>query len=141
MILLALLLVVLIEVILASYQDEKWLKIIALVNAYLRLYLQKVTDLPSGIVLTNANKIKAVDVFTTGISMVNDKDTAILISDLMLRFGKELDESVAVVQSRCDEDEFKVYREAVGLIMGEMLIKIMNPLYEKHPEIKPKGLK
>ncbi|HEC9119087.1 TPA: hypothetical protein ACIBV0_000700 [Salmonella enterica subsp. enterica serovar Litchfield] len=67
--------------------------------------------------------------------------TAILISDLMLRFGKELDESVAVVQSRCDEDEFKVYREAVGLIMGEMLIKIMNPLYEKHPEIKPKGLK
>lgn len=110
-------------------------------NAYLRLYLQKVTDLPSGIVLTNANKIKAVDVFTTGIGMVNDKDTAILISDLMLRFGKELDESVTVVQSRCDEDEFKVYREAVGLIMGEMLIKIMNSLYEKHPEIKPKGLK
>ncbi|EEL9851481.1 hypothetical protein DA621_23940, partial [Salmonella enterica subsp. enterica serovar Kentucky] len=56
------------------------MKIIALVNAYLRLYLQKVTDLPSGVVLTNANKIKAVDVFTTGISMVNDKDTAILIS-------------------------------------------------------------
>ncbi|EDR8340855.1 hypothetical protein P9799_004889, partial [Salmonella enterica subsp. enterica serovar Kentucky] len=82
------------------------MKIIALVNAYLRLYLQKVTDLPSGVVLTNANKIKAVDVFTTGISMVNDKDTAILISDLMLRFGKGLDESVAVVQSRCDEDEF-----------------------------------
>ncbi|EAV3164682.1 hypothetical protein DA630_23950, partial [Salmonella enterica subsp. enterica serovar Kentucky] len=73
------------------------MKIIALVNAYLRLYLQKVTDLPSGVVLTNANKIKAVDVFTTGISMVNDKDTAILISDLMLRFGKGLDESVAVV--------------------------------------------
>ncbi|HIA1005765.1 TPA: hypothetical protein ACWO6X_004945, partial [Salmonella enterica subsp. enterica serovar Muenchen] len=39
------------------------------------------------------------------------------------------------------ENEFKAYREAVGFIMGEMLIKIMNPLYEKHPEIKPKGLK
>ncbi|ENU3723809.1 hypothetical protein ACFK0V_004340, partial [Salmonella enterica] len=50
-------------------------------NAHLCLYLQKVTDLLAGIVLTNANKIKAVDVFTTGISMVNDKDTAILISD------------------------------------------------------------
>ncbi len=34
---------------------------------------------------------------------------------------------------RCDEDEFNVYRETVGFIMGEMLIKIMNPLYgEKH---------
>ncbi|EDY7593541.1 TPA: hypothetical protein G9G36_005280, partial [Salmonella enterica subsp. enterica serovar Typhimurium] len=48
------------------------MKIIALVNAHLCLYLQKVTDLLAGIVLTNANKINAVDVFTTGISMVND---------------------------------------------------------------------
>ncbi|EOX8380988.1 hypothetical protein [Salmonella enterica] len=91
--------------------------------------------------LTNVKEIKAIDFFTTGISMVNDKDTAVLISELMLRFGKEVDESVAVVQSRCDENEFKAYREAVGFTMDEILIKIMNPLYEKHPEIKPKGLK
>ncbi|ECZ8030008.1 hypothetical protein AIA23_20725 [Salmonella enterica subsp. enterica serovar Rubislaw] len=90
---------------------------------------------------TNVKEIKAIDFFTTGISMVNDKDTAVLISELMLRFGKEVDESVAVVQSRCDESEFKAYREAVGFTMDEILIKIMNPLYEKHPEIKPKGLK
>ncbi|ECH4016678.1 hypothetical protein AXN03_004191 [Salmonella enterica subsp. enterica serovar Haifa] len=116
------------------------MKIIALVNAHLCLYLQKVTDLLAGIVLTNVKEIKAIDVFTTGISMVNDKDTAILISDLMLRFGKELDESVAVVQSRCDENEFKAYREAVGFIMGEMLIKIMNPLYEKTSRNKTKRI-
>lgn len=109
-------------------------------NAYLCLYLQKVTDLLAGIVLTNVKEIKAIDVFTTGIDMVNDKDTAILISDLMLRFGKELDESVAVVQSRCDEDEFNVYRETVGFIMGEMLIKIMNPLYEKTSRNKTKRI-
>lgn len=110
-------------------------------NTHLCLYLQKVTDLLAGIVLTNVKEIKAIDFFTTGISMVNDKDTAILISELMLRFGKEVDESVAVVQSRCDENEFKAYRETVGFTMDEILIKIMNPLYEKHPEIKPKGLK
>ncbi|EPT5086182.1 hypothetical protein ACVUCS_003106 [Salmonella enterica subsp. enterica] len=91
--------------------------------------------------LTNVKNIKAVDIPTTGADMVSDKSTAILISELMLRFGKELDESVAVVQSQCDEDEFKAYQEAVGFIMGGMLIKIMNPLYEKHPEIKPKELK
>ncbi|ECW2163006.1 hypothetical protein F3U49_22320, partial [Salmonella enterica] len=78
------------------------MKIIALVNTHLCLYLQKVTDLLAGIVLTNVKEIKAIDFFTTGISMVNDKDTAVLISELMLRFGKEVDESVAVVQSRCD---------------------------------------
>ena len=79
--------------------------------------------------------------FITGECMVSDKNTAILISELMLRFGKELDESVAVVESHCDEGEFESYREVVGLIMGVMLIKIMNPLYEKYPEIKPDGLK
>lgn len=79
--------------------------------------------------------------FITGECMVNDKNTAVLISELMLRFGKELDESVAVVESHCDESEFKAYRGVVGLIMGVILIKIMNPLYEKYPEIKPGGLK
>lgn len=79
--------------------------------------------------------------FITGECMVSDKNTAILISELMLRFGKELDESVAVVESHCDESEFEAYRGVVGLIMGVMLIKIMNTLYEKHPEIKPDGLR
>lgn len=50
--------------------------------------------------------------------MISDKNTALLISELMLRFGKEFDDSVAVVQSHCDESEFKAYREAVGFIMG-----------------------
>lgn len=89
----------------------------------------------------NVREIKVVDVFITGVDMVSDKNTALLISDLMLRYGKELDESIALVQSQCDEEEFNAYREAVGFIMGGMLIKIMNPLYEKHPDIKPKGLK
>ncbi len=53
--------------------------------------------------------------------MVNDKDTAILISDLMLRFGKELDESVAVVQSRCDEDEFKAEPEETARSFSAMI--------------------
>lgn len=98
-------------------------------------------DFLSGIVLMNVKRVKVVDIFITGVGMISDKNTAILINELMLRFGKELDEFVAVVQSRCDQDEFNAYREAVGFIMGEMLIKIMNPLYEKHPEIKPKELK
>ncbi|MDO8235024.1 hypothetical protein Q5738_15805 [Citrobacter werkmanii] len=101
----------------------------------------KVTTLLSRIVLTNVKNIKIFDIPTTVADMVSDKSTAILISELMLRFGKELDESVAVVQSQCDEDEFKAYWKAVGFIMVGMFIKIINPLYEKHQEIKPKELK
>ncbi len=41
----------------------------------------------------------------------------------MLRFGKELDESVAVVPVllSCDEDEFNVYRETYGFIMVSLI--------------------
>lgn len=54
-------------------------------------------DLFVGIVLMNVKEIKVIDVFIIGISMVNDKDIVILISDLMLRFGKKFDEFVVVV--------------------------------------------
>jgi hypothetical protein len=37
--------------------------------------------------------------------------------------------------------KFERYRREVGQIMGRMLLDIMNPLYDQHPEIKPKELK
>lgn len=55
--------------------------------------------------------------------MVNDKDTAILISELMLRFGKEVDESVAVVQSRCDENELRHIEKRLVLPWMKFLLK------------------
>jgi hypothetical protein len=31
--------------------------------------------------------------------------------------------------------------KGVGKIMGEMLFEVMNPLYKKHPDLKPEELK
>jgi hypothetical protein len=33
-----------------------------------------------------------------------------------------------------------IYRRAVGKIMGEVLLEVLNPLYAKHPTLKPPGL-
>jgi hypothetical protein len=41
----------------------------------------------------------------------------------------------------CLLPEFERHRREVGQIMGRMLLDIMNPLYDQHPEIKPTGLK
>jgi hypothetical protein len=73
--------------------------------------------------------------------MVEDEGIAKQISDLMVEFGGRLDGSVALVKENCSEDELKTYRRAVGTIMAEMLFQVMNPLYKRHPGLKPEGLK
>jgi hypothetical protein len=34
-------------------------------------------------------------------------------------------------------EEFKAYRRAVGGVMGEIVLEILNPLYKAHPSLKP----
>jgi hypothetical protein len=73
--------------------------------------------------------------------MIEQKDVAAEVSKLMLEFGSRLDASVALVQVKCSATELQAYRRAIGKIMGEMLLEVMNPLYRKHPDLKPKELK
>src|SRR5215470_5965702 len=61
--------------------------------------------------------------------MIENKATARTVSDLMLDIGKRLDDSVALVQRDSPSREFQAYRTAVGLIMGEILLDVLNPLY------------
>ncbi|WP_266160231.1 hypothetical protein [Dyella silvatica] len=72
--------------------------------------------------------------------MIGNEQVAKQISELMLEYGARLDESIILVMENCPEDEFKRYRMAAGRILGEMLLEIMNPLYAKHPDLKPAGL-
>jgi hypothetical protein len=72
--------------------------------------------------------------------MIQNKSIAKEISQLMLEYSAKLDSSVAQVKAECSEEELNLYRKAVGKIMGYMLLDIMNPLYDKHPDLKPKEL-
>jgi hypothetical protein len=72
--------------------------------------------------------------------MIQDATVARQISDLMIEFSIRLDSSIVTVQEKCSADEFKIYRRAVGGILGEMLLGIMNPLYAEHPALKPPGM-
>lgn len=73
--------------------------------------------------------------------MIQEKDVAKEISQLMIEYGSKLDASVAMVQKKCSAEEFSAYRKAVAQLMGTMLLDIMNPLYEAHPDLKPKELR
>jgi hypothetical protein len=73
--------------------------------------------------------------------LIEKKGIAQEISKLMLDCGAKLDASVALVKKECGVKEFEAYRNAVSKIMTDMLLDVMNPLYRRHPEIKPKELK
>lgn len=62
------------------------------------------------------------------------------IIELMVEFGGRLNQSVILIQDSCPEDELVCYRSAVGKLMGNMLLDIMNPIFEEHPELKPDQL-
>ena len=72
--------------------------------------------------------------------MIRDAALAGKISDLMLEYSARLDQSVADVADVSSIEELNQYRRGVGAVMGEMLLRIMNPLYRMHPDIKPKAL-
>jgi hypothetical protein len=73
--------------------------------------------------------------------MITNKETATQISSLMLELAAKLDASVALVQDTCEEVEFNSYRRIAGNLMGTMLLEVMNPLYQTHPDLKPVGLR
>jgi hypothetical protein len=68
------------------------------------------------------------------------KEIAQQISALLLECGANLDKSVELVSANSSEDEALQYKRAVGKIMAEMLLEIMNPIYSEHPDLKPPQL-
>ena len=69
------------------------------------------------------------------------KENAILLSELMLEYGTKLNGALVQIEPNCNKEEFEIYRKAIAKIMGYMLIEVMNPIYEKFPELKPDNLK
>ena len=63
------------------------------------------------------------------------------IRDKMLKITNELNSSLIQVQNDISEDEFLEYKYAVGEIMSIILLKVLNDIYQKHPELKPKEIK
>jgi hypothetical protein len=72
--------------------------------------------------------------------MITDKQTASEIGNRVLEVNRLLNEAVSIAHARCPTAEFSAFRLAVGQVLGELLLTIVNPLYQEHPDIKPEGL-
>ncbi|HIF24829.1 MAG TPA: hypothetical protein EYG18_03680 [Micavibrio sp.] len=72
--------------------------------------------------------------------MIKDKEVARHVSEVLLRCGAEINNSIRHVKENCSDEELEMYKQAMGVVMGEILLKGLNPIYSQHPDIKPEEL-
>ena len=70
-----------------------------------------------------------------------DKQAAKRVSEFVLKASGELDESVAFVRDNCSESELIAYRESIGKVMHDLWVKVLNPIYSEHPDLRPPELR
>jgi hypothetical protein len=79
--------------------------------------------------------MKAATIFNQ--IMISNASVAKQISDLMLDLFRRMDESVAMVKETCLPDEAAAYQKAAGRVAGPIAMDVLEPLYAKHPALKP----
>lgn len=62
------------------------------------------------------------------------------IGAVILNVSKELNDSIFLLEGKCSERELKIYRRAVGSVLGEIYTEILSPMYRAHPSLAPEGL-
>ena len=72
--------------------------------------------------------------------MIENSRTAKYVSDLLLNINGQLLESIGNVEKDCSPDEFIIYRRRVGTLVNSIFEQILEPIYERHPTLKPPGL-
>ncbi len=69
--------------------------------------------------------------------MISDAKVAGQVSELMLEIFRRVDESVAMVKEACPAEEASAYQKAAGRVACPIVMEVLEPLYEKHPGLKP----
>lgn len=72
--------------------------------------------------------------------MITDRAVANEISRRILQANFILDEAISLVQEKCPKEEAEKFKVAMAQVLAELLFEVANPLYQKHPDIAPKGL-
>ena len=59
------------------------------------------------------------------------------ISPRIISVYKELHAILNDIEEHTDEPEFKRYRHNFAVVMGEIALEIMEPLFKEHPQVMP----
>jgi hypothetical protein len=69
--------------------------------------------------------------------MIEKDDIAVGVKKALQDAYRILEDSIWLVNNNCSAAEADVYRQKIGTIFGSIVFDLMEPLYERHPELKP----
>jgi hypothetical protein len=73
--------------------------------------------------------------------MIKDKEVAAQINDLMIGITTKVIDSMLSVIEQCGPNEGAAYRQAAARAMGPLYSDVLFPLWEEHPELRPKHMR
>ena len=65
------------------------------------------------------------------------KKFAAKVTKELLESTARLDETLGFIKANCSDEEFRKYRHAVGVAMGEIYLELLEPLFKEHPSLIP----
>ena len=72
--------------------------------------------------------------------MIENPAVAKYVNELLLDINGRLNESIGKVEQSCSAEEFTLYRRRVAKIIDAIFEVVLEPIYLKHPALKPPGL-
>ena len=73
-------------------------------------------------------------------ALIEDADTARYLSELLLDVNARLIESIHKVEESCSVEESAIYKMRLGRLINSIFESLLEPIYEDHPALKPRGL-
>ena len=71
--------------------------------------------------------------------MIVDERTAKKVADLIYEIAGQIEASIGIVKNGCSPEELLAYKRAVGKVIYELYEDVLEPLYKKHPTLRPPG--
>ena len=69
--------------------------------------------------------------------MISNSEVAAAVAERLKESYRLLDESAFEVRKKCPEQEAHAYVQAVGKACAEIIFGLMEPLYQRHPNLAP----
>jgi len=64
-------------------------------------------------------------------------DTAKYILEVFYRINDQMDQAIVAIEKGTPPDEFKNFKIGVGHVLSEVFEKIIEPICERHPSLRP----
>ena len=62
---------------------------------------------------------------------------AATVTKELIETSARLDGTLSFIKANCSDEDFRKYRRAVGVAMGELYLEILEPLFKEHPSLIP----